>query len=229
MLIAERLSLTGKIARTIAHEVRNPLTNINLALDQMRSEIQQGDELVQLYSDIIERNALRIEQLVGEMLNSSKPKELHLELSPINEILDNTLELASDRIRLRQIVLKKNYDASLPKVLVDKEKIKIAFLNIIINAVEAMVAEQGVLTVSAYLNQAGDMLTVEISDNGKGIAQSDLRRLFDPFFTDKQSGIGLGLTSTKSILNSHHADVDVTSEVGVGTTFFVRFTLTPKD
>lgn len=229
MLIAERLSLTGKIARTIAHEVRNPLTNINLALDQLRSELEQDNESVQLYSDIIERNALRIEQLVGEMLNSSKPKELHLELTSIREILDKTLELANDRIRLRQIVLKKNYSDTLPKLMVDKEKIKIAFLNIIINAVEAMTAEQGVLSVSAYLSRAGDKVTVEISDNGKGIAQADLRRLFDPFFTDKQSGIGLGLTSTKSILNSHHAEIDVTSELGKGTSFFVYFKLPPKD
>ena len=105
MLSAERLSLTGKIARTIAHEVRNPLTNLSLALDQLRSEIPADNESAKLYGDIIERNANRIEQLVGEMLNSSKPKELHLELTSVNEIIDDTLKLAVDRIKLKQIQL----------------------------------------------------------------------------------------------------------------------------
>ena len=88
MLIAERLSLTGQIARTIAHEVRNPLTNLNLALDQLRGEMPSDNDSAKLYSDIIERNANRIEQLVGEMLNSSRPKELHLELNSVTQIID---------------------------------------------------------------------------------------------------------------------------------------------
>ncbi len=223
MLIAERLSLTGKIARTIAHEVRNPLTNLNLALDQLRSEIPVTTESTVLYTDIIERNANRIEQLVGEMLNSSRPKELHLELNSIREILDDTLSLALDRIKLRQIELNKNYAEDLPRILVDKEKLQIAFLNIIINALEAMTPDKGILTVSTSLKNK--ILLVEISDNGKGIAAPDIKKLFDPFFTDKQSGMGLGLTSTKNILNSHSANIEVTSELGKGTTFCIQFKL----
>lgn len=223
MLIAERLSLTGKIARTIAHEVRNPLTNLNLALDQLRSEIPVATESTVLYTDIIERNANRIEQLVGEMLNSSRPKELHLELNSIREILDDTLSLALDRIKLRQIELNKNYAEDLPRILVDKEKLQIAFLNIIINALEAMTPDKGILTVSTSLKNK--ILLVEISDNGKGIAAPDIKKLFDPFFTDKQSGMGLGLTSTKNILNSHSANIEVTSELGKGTTFCIQFKL----
>jgi PAS domain S-box-containing protein len=223
MLIAERLSLTGKIARTIAHEVRNPLTNLNLALDQLRSEMPEGNESVKLYGEIIERNAHRIEQLVGEMLNSSRPKELHLELYPIHEILDTTLDLAIDRIKLRQIKLVKRYASDMPRILVDIEKIKIAILNIVINGVEAMEPEKGVLTVTSSLK--GNILTIEISDNGKGISPVDIKKLFDPFFTDKQSGMGLGLTSTKNILNSHNAEIEVTSQMGAGTTFLLHFKL----
>ena len=223
MLIAERLSLTGKIARTIAHEVRNPLTNLNLALDQLRSEMPQDNESVKLYSDIIERNAHRIEQLVGEMLNSSRPKELHLELTLVDEILDATIALAIDRIKLRQIKLIKNYAADLPRILVDREKIKIAILNIIINGVEAMEPEKGILIIGTSLTD--NILTIEISDNGKGISPVDVKKLFDPFFTDKQTGMGLGLTSTKNILNSHSAEIEVTSEMGAGTSFFIHFKL----
>lgn len=223
MLVAERLSLTGKIARTMAHEVRNPLTNLSLALDQLRSEISADNESAKLYGDIIERNAHRIEQLVDEMLNSSRPKELHLQLYHVKEILDDTLKLAIDRIKLSQIQLTTNYNQELPRILVDKEKIQIALLNIIINAVEAMTPGAGKLNVGALLKD--QILTVEISDNGKGISTADIKKLFDPFFTDKQNGMGLGLTSTKNILNSHNARIDVTSEPGKGTAFFIRFKL----
>jgi PAS domain S-box-containing protein len=221
MLIAERLSLTGKIARTIAHEVRNPLTNLNLALDQLRSEISSTNESAKLYGDIIERNAHRIEQLVGEMLNSSKPKELRLENHPMHEILDDAIAMAMDRIKLSQITLTRNYSRDLPSVFVDKEKIRIALLNIVINAIEAMVPEQGVLIIKASLHKK--IIQVEISDNGKGISPTDVKRLFDPFFTNKQSGMGLGLTSTKNILNSHQAEIEVTSELGKGTVFYLYF------
>jgi PAS domain S-box-containing protein len=223
MLTAERLSVTGKIARTIAHEVRNPLTNLNLALDQLRSEISPDNESAKLYGDIIQRNANRIEQLVGEMLNSSRPKDLHLENHPMHEILDDTVALAIDRINLSQIKLNKNYTADLPKISVDKDKIRIALLNIIINAIEAMVPEKGVLTIGATLSNK--IIRVEISDNGKGISAADVKKLFDPFFTSKQSGMGLGLTSTKNILNSHSAKIEVASELGVGTSFRIQFKL----
>ncbi|MBL7856486.1 MAG: PAS domain S-box protein [Cyclobacteriaceae bacterium] len=223
MLVAERLSLTGKIARTLAHEVRNPLTNLNLALDQLRDEIPPGNESAKLYGDIIERNANRIEQLMGEMLNSSKPKQLHLELAAINEIIENTLSLAEDRIKLENISLLTNYQKDLPKIMVDKAEIQMALLNIIINAIEAMIPGKGILKIDAATKDT--VLTITIADNGKGIPASDLAKLFDPFFTGKTSGMGLGLTSTKNILNSHSAQVDVKSELNKGTIFSINFKL----
>lgn len=221
LLVAERLSLTGKIARTIAHEVRNPLTNLNLALEQIRSEIPPDSDPAKLYLDIIERNALRIAQLVDEMLSSSKPKELELELTSVANVLDAAIDLAIDRINLNQIRLRKKYEVGLPRVLLDKDKIKIAFLNIIINSIEAMVPGEGQLMID--LSYENGSLVVLISDNGKGIAQENLNKLFDPFFTAKQNGMGLGLTSTKNIFNSHNAGMAVESEVGVGTTFSIFF------
>ena len=223
MLIAERLSLTGKIARTIAHEVRNPLTNLNLALDQLRSEIPTDNESAKLYGDIIERNANRIEQLVGEMLNSSKPRQLQLELTAVSEIMNDTISLAIDRIKLSQMQLLTNYQDDLPRILADKSKIQIAFLNILINAIEAMTPGKGVLKIDISIS--GKILTVAISDNGKGMSALDLGKMFDPFFTGKQSGMGLGLTSTKNILNSHSAQIEVKSELNKGTTFYINFKL----
>jgi signal transduction histidine kinase len=223
MLIAERLSMTGKIARTIAHEVRNPLTNLTLAFDQLKEEVSNQSPDVKLYSEIIERNANRIEQLISEMLNSSKPRELNLELTPVSEILDQAIALSLDRINLNQIKLEKNFPGELPRILLDREKIKIALLNIIINGLEAMQPGSGVLKVSAELRNGS--IVALISDNGKGIAPEDIEKLFDPFYTDKPGGMGLGLTSTKNILNSHNADVEVLSTIGEGTTFCISFKL----
>jgi PAS domain S-box-containing protein len=223
LLIAERLSLTGKLARTIAHEVRNPLTNLSLALDQLRRELPDNSESGTLYADIIERNSNRIEQLVGEMLKSSKPRELNLQLSAVAQIVDDTLKLAIDRINLNQVKLQVEVERHLPKILVDPEKIQIALLNVIVNATEAMTTDKGKLLIRA--TRKDQMITVSVEDNGKGIAREDLGKLFDPFFTAKQSGMGLGLTSTKNILNSHCALIDVESEPGKGTTVNIRFRL----
>jgi PAS domain S-box-containing protein len=227
MLIAERLSMTGKIARTIAHEVRNPLTNLNLALDQLKDEMPSESPSVKVYSDIIERNANRIEQLIGEMLSSSKPRDLNLELVTVSEVLDETLLLTIDRLNLNRMKLEKNYTPDLPRILVDKEKIKIALLNIIINATEAMEAERGVLKIATEMRDG--FLLISIADNGKGIPPEEIEKLFDPFYTGKQGGMGLGLTSTKNILDSHTASVEVTSVPKQGTTFTIYFKMPPVD
>lgn len=222
MLVAERLSLTGKLARTIAHEVRNPLTNLNLALEHLRDEMPADNEAVKIYSEIIERNAKRIDTLITEMLNSSKPKELNLELVQVSDILNETIALATDSLTLNQIKLHKEY-AETPRMLVDREKLKIAFLNIIVNAVDAMERGKGELLVKVVL--ANNHILVTITDNGKGIPAEDIEKLFDPFFTEKPGGMGLGLTSTKNIISSHNASVDVESTVGKGTSFIFSFKL----
>lgn len=223
MLVAERLSMTGKLARTIAHEVRNPLTNLNLALEHLRDEMPKDNESVKLYSEIIERNAKRIDTLITEMLNSSKPKDLNLELADVTDILNETIALATDSINLNQIKLKKTFTENLPRILVDREKLKIAFLNIIVNAIEAM--ERGTGELSVDVKRVEHTIVVTISDNGKGIPAEDIEKLFDPFFTEKPGGMGLGLTSTKNIISSHNAAIEVESKVQKGTSFIIYFKL----
>jgi PAS domain S-box-containing protein len=223
MILAERLSLTGKIVRTIAHEVRNPLTNLSLALDQLKGEFSSENESAKLYSSIIERNANRIEQLVGEMLNSSRPKQLNLRLTEVKELINDTLKQADDRLQLNDISIEVSFQKELPRILIDKEKIQIALLNIVINAIEATEPGKGKVKIAATVNE--QILTVAITDNGKGIPDNNINKLFDPFFTGKKKGMGLGLTTTKNVLNSHSASVEVASVVGEGTTFFIHFKL----
>ncbi len=217
---SERLALTGKIARTIAHEVRNPLTNVLLALDQIKEETG-GSDAVQPYTDIVQRNVDRIAQLITEMLDSSKPREADRKPCTIRTVLDDAIKLVHDRIELQHMDLVLDIANDLPNVLVDRPEMQLALSNIIVNAVEAMRTGAGRLTIRAF-EQKGQV-SVEVEDNGKGMTQEEQARLFDPFYTGRPGGMGLGLTAARSILNSHSVHVEVTSTVGEGTRFTLVF------
>lgn len=218
LLMAEKLAATGRLVRTLAHEVRNPLTNINLSAEQLESEVQDDDQ--RLYLGIIRRNSQRINDLISELLNSSKPAEMDLKPVSIQDVVNDSLRQAQDRMALKNIQLVKLFESN-PPLALDKPKIELAFSNIIMNAIEAMEENKGILTVGTY--QADSLCLVKISDNGTGIPREHLGRLFEPYFTSKNNGIGLGLAATLNIIQSHKATVEVESEVGQGTTFTVSF------
>ena len=214
----EKFAVTGRIARTIAHEVRNPLTNINLAADQMKSDPNGAGDSGKML-ELIHRNSDRINQLITDLLDSTKAAELRLETLPINVLLDETLALARDRIELSGIQVTKDYSVDDVKVKVDREKMKIAFLNIVVNAIESMDAVRGQLIVVTVGEQ--NKCIVKISDNGHGIDKDSLSKLFEPYFTSKQGGTGLGLTNTQNIIFTHNGQISAESEIGFGTTFTV--------
>ena len=216
----EKFAATGRIARTIAHEVRNPLTNINLAAEHLRSEITPNAE-TDLLLEMVSRNSNRINQLISDLLNSTKTAQLDFKSMNLNSLLDDSLELAQDRIELKGIKVIKEYGLDLPRILVDAEKIKIAFLNIIVNAIEAMEPQTGILKIKT-LNK-NNRCIVSISDNGKGLTKEELSNLFEPYFTTKENGTGLGLTNTQNIILSHKANVSAESLPGMGTTFTISF------
>lgn len=215
----EKFAATGRISRTIAHEVRNPLTNINLATEQLQSEIPPGEDVTFLF-EMISRNSNRINQLISDLLDSTKTSELKYVKSSINEVLNESLEFAADRIDLKHIKVIKNYDNNICPVLIDREKIKIAFLNIIVNAIEAM-NDHGTLYLSSESNN--ERCIIKITDTGKGLSKDDLPRLFEPYFTTKEKGKGLGLTNTQNIILAHNARINVESELDKGTSFTISF------
>jgi signal transduction histidine kinase len=144
-------------------------------------------------------------------------------LFDIHTLLEETLELAEDRIRLKSIKVERKYAVNLRPIRVDVEKMKIALLNLIINAVEAMEENTGVLSICTEKRNGRCVIT--IADNGYGIPEEFLPRLFEPFFTRKNQGTGLGLTSTQSIILSHKGSINVRSEVEKGTSFLVSLDL----
>jgi PAS domain S-box-containing protein len=214
----QKFVITGRIARVIAHEVRNPLTNILLAVSQFKQEPPDSEDN-QLYTDIIERNCIRINQLITELLHSTRMIDLHIQQHGINELTEKALELAQDRLQLNEIKVAKRMTQ--PDILIpaDAEKVEIALLNIIINAIEAMSPGKGELGV--YTAMHNDKAIIQISDNGVGIPEEMKTKLFDPFFTNKPKGSGLGLTSTQNIIINHKGNIHVDSEPGKGTTFSI--------
>jgi signal transduction histidine kinase len=174
----EKFTATGRVARTIAHEVRNPLTNISLAAEQLQELTIQNNESSMLL-DMIGRNSIRINQLVSDLLNATKIIELNIRPVNINKILDETLEMAADRLDLSQVKVEKNYATDVCHVAVDEEKIKIAFLNIIVNAIEAMEKSKGILFLRT--KNGGDTCIIEIEDNGNGMDEDTLQKLFEPY------------------------------------------------
>lgn len=217
-LLAEKSAATTRLIRTLAHEVRNPLTNINLSIEQLESELPDDD--LKLFTDIIRRNSRRINDLITTLLNTSRPAEIQLAETSILQILEQTIAEASDRIKLKDIVFTKNFGED--KVfLLDTSQIKIALLNLIVNAIEAMEPSVGKLTISTHLQE--NKYKIIISDNGCGISKENINRLFEPYFTSKPTGMGLGLAATLSILQAHNAHIEVQSELGRGTTFNITF------
>lgn len=221
-LMVEKLGATGRLVRTLAHEVRNPLNNINMSVEQLvHNPVQQESDL---FLDIIQRNSKRIGDLITELLDSARPTDLVFERCTLQSIMDESIADALDRITLQRINMQIRYSNEPCWIMGNKEKLKIAFLNIIINAVEAMKANQGELDID--IENVNFLHKVTIRDNGSGIPEENLSRLFEPYFTSKRNGMGLGLASTLNILQSHKAYIDVSSTVGEGTAFVIAFPIT---
>ena len=210
----------ARFVTALAHEVRNPLTNINLSVEQLKPEINSED--ANIYLDIIARNCGRIDGLISELLDLSRPAEISLQKTGLQEIVESTLAAASDRISLKNIRVELVFPDRPAFVMADKEKLKIAFLNILINAVEAVPSQSGVITI-AILEETPQHYKVLINDNGGGIPEENISRIFEPYFTSKTNGFGLGLAATWNILQSHRAGVDVMSQLGEGTSFMLTF------
>jgi len=219
LMNAEKIAVGGRIARMIAHEVRNPLTNINLSVDQIKSEHSNDkDELLQ-YLNIIERNSKRINQLISELLLSSKPSHLNFQKSILNKIVREAIELSKDRAKLKNVLIEYVEGSPDQIITVDRDKIRIAILNLLINAIEAVEQGDGKIRISSSINATE--LSLIIEDNGPGIKKEVMERMYEPFNTDKVKGMGLGLTSVQNTIMSHGGEIRVESKSGAGTKFYI--------
>jgi signal transduction histidine kinase len=216
----EKFASTGRIARMIAHEVRNPLTNIGLANDQLKEFVERNEEGTMLLN-MIKKNGERINHLVSDLLNATRFAELNKAEFSINDLMEDVVVITKDQITLNTLKIEKYYSSKSCRVFGDAEKLKIAFLNIFVNAIEAVEPGKGIIKVTTFL-APGNMCSVKINDNGIGMSQEIISKLFEPFFTNKNKGGGLGLTNAQNIIFNHGGNVDVESMPGSGSTITVN-------
>ncbi len=218
-LALERFSNIGKVSRLLAHEVRNPLTNINLAVEGISADNSNEDLLP--YIDIIVRNSKRINSIVTELLNSTKPNVPEYADVDIEELFAAVLLLAKDRIEFQHVTVNEKFASPLPTIKGDSEKLTIALLNIIINAIEALPKENGVIHIEVFATNE-DLLQINITDNGIGMNEETIQHIFQPFYTKKVNGTGLGLAGAQNIILMHKGNISVNSNLNSGTKFIIQ-------
>ena len=219
VLPEEVLHQPARFVSALAHEVRNPLTNINLAVDMLAYAVK--DDEPKLYLDIIKRSSARINHLISDLLKFQESDKAEGNAYSMHRLLDEVLEIAADRIRLKSIAVRKEYGSQDKQIMMDKAKIMIALTNIVINAIEAMSSENGELRLTEGL--VDGHYSLQIGDNGCGIPAEHLQEIFKPYFTRKPGGLGLGLSTTWDILQANHIRMNVKSREGEGTCFTLLF------
>ncbi|MBM3237959.1 HAMP domain-containing protein [Candidatus Poribacteria bacterium] len=215
---AERLATAGRMAAAFAHDIRNPLSAIKMMVQLLRKRVQPGEENQKYILSIIEEID-RLNAIVKSMMDFARPMELKRQMGNVNSALLEVLNLMEAKLNHHKITLVKRFSTDIPLIMLDADKLKQVFMNVILNAIQSM-PNGGELTIATKLfeQRTSDFrLLVEISDTGVGIPPENLSRLFEPFFTTKTEGTGLGLTNTKRIIQQHGGDIEVQSKVGEGT------------
>ena len=221
LIETEKMNYSGKMARLIGHEIRNPLTNIFLATDELKEEVELKSDDSKILFEMIKRNSTRIKDLIDNLLHSTSLVELDMKKTDLIPIIKDAIALCEDRIILKEIDLKvSGLDCAILLDL-DIEKFKIAIANIMINATEAM-SETENPQLFIELTGHDKELNLTITDNGCGMDQSTLQNIYNPFYTKKKTGFGLGLTHVKNILLQHDCLLQATSELNKGTTFTIK-------
>jgi signal transduction histidine kinase len=215
---SERLAAMGKAVSCLAHDLKTPLIAIGGLGHLVRKNIENKDFSFKEKLDIIVKEANRLENMVKEMLDFSRPLELHPTKGSINNVVNESLLIISDLAQAKQVNVQNLPSGDLPPMFFDSERMKQAFINLLTNAIEAS-PEEG--TVSIYCYHKRQKLIVDIKDQGIGIPSDKKEEIFSPFFTTKEGGAGLGLAIVKKIVEAHHGYLNILENHERGITFRV--------
>jgi signal transduction histidine kinase len=216
---ADRLAAISKISGGVAHEVKNPLNAILLHVEVARAKLGRGDSDVAPEMDIISREILRLDRVVRTFLDFSRPVELKLDNIPVHTLVGEIVDLAKPQAASANIRVDMRQEAEGVDVRVDKDLLKQAVLNVVVNAMQAM-PNGGELRFDSSVN--GDTAEIRVSDTGGGIPQELRDKIFRLYFSTKNKGSGIGLAMAFRIVQLHDGTIDFTSEPGKGTTFLIR-------
>ena len=217
---ADRLSLIGEMAAGMAHEIRNPLMAIR-GFAQLQGEDSTSQEQKE-YNDIIVREVDRMNQLIEQLLYFSRPTLARLADVNVNDVLKNTLILVDMRAKSSRILFATELETELPVVRANEEQLEQVFLNLLINAIQA-IPKEGLIRIVTCFDTGQRQVQVTVTDSGSGIAPENLDKLFDPFFTTKETGTGLGLSVAHHIMEIWGGMIEVKSVLGKGSAFTLVF------
>jgi two-component system NtrC family sensor kinase len=216
---SEKLAAVGRLAASIAHEVNNPLEAIknSLYLLTTSKDMEKNGKFLEVARKETERVSHIIRQMLGFARRSGE-----VEWVEVNQLIEETLILVEKKMKQARVDVVRQFDERLPKVRARADQLRQVFLNLLLNAQQSM-EKGGRMTVltSVYEQALQPTISVQISDTGRGIAEADLARIFEPFFSTRAKGTGLGLWVTQDIVRHHGGRIEATSEEGVGTTFNV--------
>jgi signal transduction histidine kinase len=220
---AEKSAVIGRLGSAIAHEIRNPLNYINLTLDHLKNRYTPADGKTVEYSKLIvqiKNEVARINQQISDFLNYSRPAKANLQSIDARKTVEESLRLVEAQAAENDIKIGLVEREAVPKILGDPEFLRSVFNNLFINAVQSMGSEGGNLNIK--ISPDAGFVSFEISDTGNGIPKENLTKIFEPYFSTKETGTGLGLAIVQKIVDIHNGTIDVESTVGEGTKFTVR-------
>jgi signal transduction histidine kinase len=222
LLRSERLSSLGYMAAGMAHEIKNALVPLRTLTDML--QVSGGDQsFIKKFNDLVPKEIERINRLSSDLLHYSRPMEPVFEYLDINEVIEESAKFLDIQARKKNVNVRRQYGV-VSEVKADRQKLIETFTNIILNAIEAMTIG-GQINISTYEKE--NNVIVELSDNGPGIPEENLKKIFVPFFTTKKEGTGIGLAIVSRVIQDHGGSIDIMSKHGKGTTFFLSFPKKP--
>ncbi|MBK9247325.1 MAG: PAS domain S-box protein [Ignavibacteria bacterium] len=224
MVQADKMVLLGQLSAGVAHEIRNPLAAINLNLQVLQRKIAP-ETADAVYVQTAIQGVERIAKIVEATLDFSRPAVTNVQVEDVNLLIRSSLELTRSTFSRKTISINVSLAEDLPQVALDAKQIQQVLINLLTNAADAIRAK-GQITIQSYrelITRRGDQFVViAVTDTGIGISEDDLTKIFNPFFTRKAEGTGLGLPITQRIIHQHSGSIDVESTIGIGTTFYVK-------
>jgi signal transduction histidine kinase len=227
----EKAAVVGRLAAAIAHEIRNPLNYINLTLDHLRSSFAPEDaakrETFERLADQLKSEVGRINRHITDFLKYSRPSALELEPLDLRAQAEDALRVISAQAAESGIETNLREEGRVPLVVADKDSLRSVFTNLLINSLESIDGEAGSVTVKLSA-EAATRARVEITDTGRGIAAEDIAKIFEPYYSTKETGTGLGLAIVKKAIDDHGGSISVSSKEGSGTTFTIILPAKPE-
>jgi signal transduction histidine kinase len=221
---AERLAELGTLTGGLAHEIKNPLSTIQLNLQLLREDLPSGSESVRLHNRLatVQKETGRLREILDDFMRYAGKIELDRRPHDVNELLEELADFYAPQAQLQHVQLRLQKSAEPITASIDERLIKQVILNLMINAVQAMPEQGGEIILSARLDKANRRVVIDVIDTGTGIPPEKLDKIFDAYYSTKSGGTGLGLAMARRVIREHGGQISVTSEIGKGSDFRIE-------